>query len=156
MEPSSIGRINALALALLLLASACGGTTANSGTDQSATTVTSTPITVEVECDSDVPDLPFEDNPDPAQCGIPVQWGEASNDAWLSGEWEGRLIQPEVFLYDSHLRVHVTGVAAHGTAVKIVLFQENPVLDYYFVQVPGTPVIEGWVPEPFLAFDPVA
>lgn len=112
-------------------------------------------IEYDVQRDSDVPDLPFDDNPDPAQCGIPVQWGDSNSTAWLAGEWEGQLIQPEVLLYDSHLRVSVTGKAPHGTRVEIVLFQENPILDYYFVRVPGNPVQEGWVPEPFLSFDPI-
>ncbi len=102
--------------------------------------------------DPDVPDLPFEDNPDPEQCGIPVQWG-SDGQAWLSGMYEGELIQPTVFLYDSHLRQSVAGSAPHGAAVQVVLFQENPVLDYYFVKVAGE--AEGWVPAPFLSFDPV-
>ena len=38
--------------------------------------------------------------------------------------------------------------------VKIVLFQENPVLDYYFVEVVGQPD-KGWIPDHFLSFDPV-
>ncbi len=102
--------------------------------------------------DPEVPDLPFEDNPDPNQCGIPVQWG-SDGQAWLSGLYGGELIQPTVFLYDSHLRQSVTGSAAHGSEVQVVLFQENPVLDYYFVRVDGRQ--EGWVPAPFLSFDPV-
>lgn len=102
--------------------------------------------------DPDVPDLPFADNPDPNQCGIPVQWGSGGQ-AWLSGLYEGELIQPTVFLYDSHLRQSVTGFAPHGTEVQVVLFQENPVLDYYFVKTSGER--EGWVPAPFLSFDPV-
>jgi hypothetical protein len=28
-----------------------------------------------VERDPDVPSLPFPDNPDPTQCGTPMQWG---------------------------------------------------------------------------------
>jgi len=103
----------------------------------------------------DVPALPFDDNPDPSQCGIPVPRGELDNTAWLSGLWEGRLIQPEVFVYDSHLRQSVVGSAPHGTQVEIVLYQENPVLDYYMVRIQGDPQIEGWLPEPFLSFDPV-
>lgn len=115
---------------------------------------TATDITLGVERDPDVPALPFADNPDPSQCGIPVRWGE-SGEAWLTGLWEGELIQPEVLLYDSHLRAGVTAGAPHGTEVEIVLFQENPVLDYYFVRIPGDPGGEGWVPAPFLSFDPV-
>lgn len=112
------------------------------------------PIEYQVERDPDVPALPFDDNPDPAQCGIPVQWGD-NGQAWLSGIWEGELIQSEVLVYNSHLRTSVTGGAPHGTEVQILLFQENPVLDYYFVKIPGDTPQEGWVPEPFLSFDPV-
>lgn len=112
-------------------------------------------VEFDIERDPDVPSLPFDDNPDPSQCGIPVQWGGADSEAWLTGEWHGELIQPDVLLYDSHLRVSVTGKAPHGARVEVILFQENPVLDYYFVRVAGTTVREGWVPEPFLSFDPV-
>ncbi|HEX6220595.1 MAG TPA: hypothetical protein VF115_05840 [Acidimicrobiia bacterium] len=102
--------------------------------------------------------MPFDDNPDPSQCGIPVQWGEVNNQAWLSGNWEDELIQPEVLLYESHLRTSVVGGAPHGTEVEIVLFQENPILDYYYVQISteDTSSSAGWVPEHFLSFDPVA
>lgn len=108
--------------------------------------------------DPDIPDLPFADNPDPSQCGIPVAWGEDDTPAWLTGFYEGELIQPVVLLYNSHSRLSITGRAAHGSPVKIVLFQANPVLDYYMVRVEGedgTPQ-EGWVPEPFISFEPVA
>jgi len=121
---------------------------------QTLVPVTHSPVEYEIERDPDVPSLPFDDNPDPAQCGIPIQWGE-NGQAWLTGVWEGDLIQQEVLVYDSHLRVSVTGGAPHGTEVQIVLFQENPTLDYYFVRIPGDIVQEGWVPEPFLSFDPV-
>ena len=113
-------------------------------------------VEFDVERDPNVPPLPFDDNPDPSQCGIPVQWGDVDNQAWLSGMWEGDLIQREVLVYDSHLRISVTGGAPHGTEVEIILFQENPVLDYYLVRIPGDSPQEGWVPEPFLSFTPVA
>jgi hypothetical protein len=96
-----------------------------------------------------VPDLPFADNPDPDQCGIPTRWGE-NGEAWLTGVWEGELIQPEVLLYDSHQRVSITGKGGHGAAVEIVLYQHNPVLDYYYVTVVGSGE-NGWVPAPFLS-----
>lgn len=113
-------------------------------------------IEFDIERDPDVPSLPFDDNPDPSQCGIPVQWGEVDNRAWLSGMWEGVLIQPEVLVYNSHLRISVTGSAPHGTEVEIILFQENPVLDYYLVKIPGESPQEGWIPKPFLSFAPIA
>lgn len=103
----------------------------------------------------DVPALPFADNPDPSQCGIPVQWGPNGR-AYLTGEYEGALIQPTVFLYDSHSRFEITGQAEHGTAVDIILYQQNPTLDYYFVKVVNsTTKNEGWVPAPFLSFEPL-
>lgn len=100
----------------------------------------------------DVPDLPFADNPDPDQCGIPTRWG-IDDPAWLSGIWEGELIEPDVLLYDSHQRLGITGRLPHGSEVRIELYQENPVLDFYFVSSPdGT--VEGWVPDPFVSFAP--
>ena len=103
--------------------------------------------------DPDVPDLPFDDNPDPDQCGIPVRWG-LDDPAWVTGTWEGELLQSPVLLYDSHLRLEVTGRVEHGGEVRVILFQENPVLDYYLVEAAGTDA-EGWIPAPFLSFDPV-
>jgi hypothetical protein len=103
--------------------------------------------------DPDVPDLPFDDNPDPDQCGIPIRWG-LDDPAWLTGTWEGELIEPVVLLYDSHSRLSITGRLDHGSEVLIVLFQENPVLDFYLVRsTDGSE--EGWVPAPFVSFDPV-
>jgi len=111
-----------------------------------------TRVDYEIERDPDVPDLPFPDNPDPSQCGIPTRWGESDNRAWLTGVWQGELIEKDVLLYDSHLRTKVVGSAPSGSEVKVVLFQDNPVLDYYFVKAGPS---EGWVPGPFLSFDPV-
>ena len=105
----------------------------------------------------DVPELPFADNPDPDQCGIPVAWGQA-NQAWLNGYYQGELIEPVVHLYDSHLRLEVQAQAPHGTEVEVILYQSNPVLDYYLVKIKGQqgPGSEGWVPAPLLSFDPLS
>ena len=100
----------------------------------------------------DVPDLPFPDNPDPTQCGIPLPWN-GQEQAWLTGVYEGELIQPEVLLYSSHLRLDITASAPHGTEVKVILHQANPVLDYYLVDLPDQP--SAWIPEPLLSFDPI-
>ena len=109
---------------------------------------------LQIERDPDVPELPFLDNPDPTQCGIPIQWGK-DDPAWLSGYYEGELVQPTVYLYDSHLRQGVTGAAPSGTPVRIVLYQQNPVLDFYMVEtVEIDPPQSGWAPGPFLAFEP--
>lgn len=59
----------------------------------------------------DVPDLPFPDNPDPSQCGIPQLWGDDTS-AYLTGYYGGELIQPIVLLYDSHLRLKYRGRSA--------------------------------------------
>lgn len=128
-----------------------------SETDRIAALIAEAPASdVVLERSPDVPELPFDDNPDPNQCGIPVQWG-SNGQAWLTGVWEGELIQPDVYLYDSHLRLDVNGKAPHGAEVQILLFQENPTLDYYFVKIQGDgPPVEGWVPAPFVSFDPVA
>ncbi|MGD1994573.1 MAG: DUF3179 domain-containing (seleno)protein, partial [Anaerolineae bacterium] len=89
---------------------------------------------------------------DPSQCGIPTPWGK-DEPAWLTGYYEGQLIQPTVYLYDSHLRNEVTGTAAHGTEVRILLYQSNPELDYYLVETVDGSDQEGWVPAPFLSFE---
>ncbi len=142
-------------LAAALVASACGVSAGGEQAAPTEDTLAKQTVEYDIERDPDVPSLPFDDNPDPAQCGIPVQWGGSNSTAWLSGEWEGELIQPDVLVYDSHLRVSVTGGAPHGTEVTIVLYQENHVLDYYFVRLSGEPAQEGWVPAPFLSFEPV-
>ena len=106
----------------------------------------------------DVPALPFPDNPDPTLCGIPTPWGDSNNRAWLTGIYDGELVEPEVLLYDSHSRLAITARAPHGAPVEIVLYQANPVLDYYLVNVldaAGDKLGEGWVPGPFLSFEPV-
>ncbi|MGD2157754.1 MAG: hypothetical protein PVG14_02725 [Anaerolineales bacterium] len=104
----------------------------------------------------EVPKLPFPDNPDPDQCGIPIEWGEDGK-AWLNGYYESDLIQPIVFLYDSHLRLNIKAKAPHGSEVRVILYQSNPVLDYYMVQVVGEqgPDSQGWVPAPLLSFEPI-
>jgi hypothetical protein len=108
----------------------------------------------EIERSPDVPALPFEDNVDPSLCGIPRQW-TADEPAYLTGVYEGELIQPAVFLYDSHLRREVVGQVPHGTQIQILLSQSNPTLDYFFVKIPDTETpIEGWVPAPFIVFEP--
>lgn len=112
------------------------------------------PETNDVAENRAIPELPFEDNPDPEFCGIPQRWG--SNDAaWLHGYWEGELIEPVVHMYDSHLRREITGRAPSGTQVKVILFQDNPVLNYYMVEASGPDgeIQRGWVPAPFLEFE---
>lgn len=104
----------------------------------------------------DVPDLPFADNPDPSLCGIPAQWGK-TDPAYLNGIYQGELLQSSVLLYDSHLRISITTRAPHGTAVQVLLYQQNPNLDYYLVKIEGAPLPnEGWMPAPFLSFEPVS
>lgn len=104
-----------------------------------------------------IPELPFADNPDPLLCGIPTPYGTRNNTAWLTGEYEGDLLQPVVYLYRDHLREEVIAIAPHGAEVEIVLYQSNPQLDYFMVRIPTAPVgqREGWVPAPFLSFEPV-
>jgi hypothetical protein len=131
---------------------ALAGNSGDSANAHSGTIVEGTEY--KLERDPEVPILPFDDNPDPNQCGIPIQWGD-DGQAWLTGMWEGELLQQEVLVYDSHLRLGITGSAPHGSEVQIALFQENPVLDYYFVKIGGDNPQEGWVPEPFLSFTPV-
>lgn len=158
--------IMAIALALV----ACGPSeTANSentpsptaNPTESAAVATQPPLDptyaarIAAERSPEVPDLPFPDNPDPSQCGIPIEWGQ-DDPAWLSGRYQGEMVQPIVYLYDSHLRLDVATKAPHGQEVKVLLYQENPVIDYYFVKIKGAEQPnEGWVPAPFLSFTPV-
>lgn len=106
-----------------------------------------------LERDPDIPELPFADNPDPNQCGIPSPWG-TEEPAWASGYYQGELVQPTVYLYDSHLRLSIAGEVPSGTEVRIILYQQNPALDYYLVRSVNldTPQ-EGWIPAPFLSFE---
>ncbi len=140
---------------LALVAGALGAFLITSAGDSPTTVADQSGADLLLSRDPDVPDLPFDDNPDPNQCGIPVQWGDSGR-AWLTGVYEGDLIQSTVLLYDSHLRRSVVGSALHGAEVQVVLFQENPVLDYYFVKIPGAQPQEGWIPAPFLSFEPVS
>lgn len=107
-----------------------------------------------LERDPNVPELPFPDNPDPNQCGIPTSWG-TDESAWVSGYYRGELVQPIVFLYGSHLRLSIAGTIPSGTKVKIVLYQQNPTLDFYLVKtIDFDPPQEGWIPAPFVSFEP--
>lgn len=134
-------------VALTLLLAACAPVA--TPTDQPMVTHDSQLL---IDRDPDVPDLPFPDNPDPTQCGIPIQWG-TDDPAWLTGYYEGELVQPTVFFYDSHLRYSVAGAAPSGTEVRVVLYQQNPALDYYQVEtIHLDPPQRGWVPAPFLTF----
>jgi hypothetical protein len=137
---------------LSLMLAGCG---AGNGRDNAATTsrddssqaaIASTPGALPAE----VPPLPFDDNPDPEACGIPRPWGK-DDPATLTGMYEGELVQPIVFLYDSHLRDRVVGQVPDGGRVQVLLFQSNPVLDYYLVRSLDLPEAqEGWVPAPFV------
>jgi hypothetical protein len=106
--------------------------------------------------DSSIPELPFPDNRDPDQCGIPIPWGEGGT-AYLTGFYQAQLVAREVILYDSHLRLQIAASAPHGSKVRVLLYQQNPETDYYLVKVEGASAPnEGWVPGPFLSFEPVA
>lgn len=106
--------------------------------------------------DIPVPRVPFPDNPDPNECGIPQEWGN-DNAGWLTGMYEGEMHQPIVYLYDSHGRANVVAAAPHGTEIEIVMFQSNPVQNYYYVRIPDAPEGQqlGWVPAAFLSLEPL-
>jgi hypothetical protein len=102
---------------------------------------------------SDVPDLPFDDNPDPDQCGIPQPLGDGVRGT-VTGRWQGEPLFADVHLYDSHLRAEVTGTVPDGSEVQVLMFQNNPVLNYWFVRWEGPEgAVEGWLPAPFLLRD---
>jgi hypothetical protein len=106
-----------------------------------------------VERDPEVPALPFPDNIDPAECGIPEPWNGQER-ARLTGMYEGRLVEPTVHMYNSHSRNRVVGRAPSGAAVRIKMYQANPTLNFYLVRtVDHDPPQEGWVPAPFVQLD---
>lgn len=69
----------------------------------------------------------FDDDLDPDACGIPTPWGD-DEPALLDGVWDGELIEPDVLLFDSHLRTTIVGQGAHGAEVGIVMHRGNPKL----------------------------
>lgn len=99
-----------------------------------------------------IPPLPFADNPDPSLCGIPQPDGRGGA---LTGTPAGIAPQAVIYLYDSHLRTRIVGQLTAGTPVDVVLRQENPALNYYFVRSVGvSPMQSGWVPAPFVDIEP--
>jgi hypothetical protein len=103
-----------------------------------------------VSAHDEVPALPFATNPDPDLCGIPVPMG-AGFVGLLHAEYDGEVQEAPVHLVDSHLRAAVTGHVPAGATVEVVLFQENPELDFYFIRWSGpNGVVSGWVPAPYL------
>ena len=138
---------------LLVLGTACAGSAGSTTTPVPFEIVASEASTTSVARDPDVPQLPFPDNPDPNACGIPTSYGGSI--AWVSGVYQGQVVEPTVLLYDSHERIHITGAVPSGTEVQVELYQDNPVLDFYFVraETPSGPQ-KGWVPAPFLQFNP--
>jgi hypothetical protein len=97
-----------------------------------------------------VPPLPFASHNDPSLCAIPQPMGTGVVGT-LDGHFQGKLVEPTVYLYDSHLRNAVTGEAPSGTRVQVLYYQSNPTLDDYLVRVPtANGSFEGWVPAPFL------
>jgi len=152
---SSSRRLVVVAAVLLLpsLLVAWGGASGESPTSAATIGLQRSPTT-EVGSLGPVPTLPFVDNPDPTQCGIPQVWRKV-DPAWITGWDQGKLIEPKVALYDSHMRHKVVGWIPDGGRVKILLVQTNPVLDFYQVRSldlanPQT----GWVPAPFLSMSP--
>jgi hypothetical protein len=134
--------------ALLLSVLVVFGVACSSALEQPPTPPTQ-PAPAGPQRDADVPELPFPDNPDPNACGIPTQWN--GEDAQIEGTFRGQLVEPTVYLYDSHERLHITGAVPSGTTVQVQLYQSNPVLDFFYVRAdtPAGPQ-KGWVPAPFL------
>jgi hypothetical protein len=98
----------------------------------------------------EIPELPFPNVQDPLLCGMPQQLGNGVPGT-LDGRFQGELVEPEVHLYDSHLRSEVTGHLPHGAEVLVTMYQDNPVLDFYFVVGDSDEgPVRGWVPKPFI------
>lgn len=97
-----------------------------------------------------VPVLPFADNPDPTQCGIPQPMA-AGTFGVLHGRYQDRVVEPEVHLVDSHLRREVVGHVPAGERVAVLAYQDDPELNFYLVRfVDADGPVEGWVPAPYL------
>jgi len=144
-------RVALLLSVLVVLAAGCSVALNQQPTPVPSEVSALEPVTIGLQRDADVPDLPFADNPDPSACGIPAPWH--GDDAQIEGTFQGQLIEPTVYLYDSHQRLHITGAVPSGTEVQVELYQANPVLDFYYVRA-DTPAGQqtGWVPAPFLRF----
>lgn len=151
------GAMLALVWTLALLVGACGSPIAQPAATavvpavepSTPGPVSSIPGALAVE----VPPLPFPDNPDPNECGIPTLWGK-DDPSWVTGYYQGQLVQPVVSLYDSHARREVAGQIPHGSRVRIKLTQANPALNYFLVRsLDLDPPQEGWVPVPFVSLD---
>lgn len=144
-----------LLLCVLVILSAGCQSGAVASVRQAATISAATaaaPVAAIAQRDANVPELPFPDNPDPNQCGIPALFGGGAG--WVNGIYAGNLVEPTVFLYDSHERLHVTGAVPSGTQVQVELYQPNPVLDFYYVRAEMADGPQhGWVPAPFLQLD---
>lgn len=93
------------------------------------------------------PALPFPDNPDANQCGLPVKVNARGT---ISGMYQGRTYEPQVRLYDSHARLKVLALVPGGTSGLALLQVSGPRLNYLLVrvQVQGK-TLEGWLPEPY-------
>ncbi len=133
-------RLVLVTVLVTLLLVACG----DDGSDVAPTATTASALAIEP------PALPFDDNPAPEACGIPREWGR-DEPGRVTGMYAGELVQPVIYLYDSHLRRAVVGQIPDGGRVEILLSQSNPVLDYYLVRsLDLDQPQEGWIPAPFL------
>ncbi|MHB8629726.1 MAG: SH3 domain-containing protein [Aggregatilineales bacterium] len=151
------GRIVLPLLVVLAVMSACSPSVSPTAmavpTNQSNSANTASLLSA-IDHAPNVPALPFADNLDPSQCGIPTPW-TSNTSAFLTSVYKGILIEPIVFLYDSHLRQRVVASAPNGAEVKILMAEQNPTLNYYMVEIvdASPPNNEGWVPAPFVTFD---
>lgn len=99
------------------------------------------------------PNLPFPDNADASQCGLPTLLGNAYTGT-LTGVYQGTLTEPQVRLYDSHARARVLAQIQAGTRVRALLLVAGPQLDYLLVRaVMDGKTLEGWVPAPYFQAD---
>jgi len=142
VRPSSLPAVLLAGLLAVLWAVSAAGLAQTEPTDATST-----------EAHVAVPELPFDDNPDPDQCGIPQPLGDEVRGT-VDGRWEGETLFPDVHLYDSHLRSRVTGTIPTGTRVTVEMFQNNPVLNYWYVRWDGPGGgVQGWIPAPFLTVE---
>ncbi|GHF65532.1 hypothetical protein HNQ07_004737 [Deinococcus metalli] len=69
------------------------------------------------------PALPFPDNPDANQCGLPVLLNARGT---VTGTYQGHVYEQVVRLYDSHARQHVVALVPRNTPAHALLMVSGP------------------------------
>lgn len=96
------------------------------------------------------PVLPFSDNPDTNQCGLPVILNTRGT---VTGTYQGRVYEQPVRLYDSHARQGVVALVPQNTPARALLLVSGPRLNHVLVQLRvNARTVEGWLPDPYFTY----